>query len=160
MVSSFITGAGPEWQYDMIFYSTHPNIVPLGYYYRYPNFLCAQFWVGMHSIRMELHETIRLTLLDGFSAKPPIFTSVEHTAQYQISTELLLKLQSELLASIPQYLLAPDASDRPTTKFPWSNFRSRTSTSVSADIPLIRLFGGYGLPWVLYKVGESEREYG
>jgi hypothetical protein len=49
-----------------------------------------------------LNEVIRSTLLDGFSAKPPVFTDVEHTAQFQLATETLYELQADILATVPQ----------------------------------------------------------
>jgi len=58
----------------------------------------------MGVLRILLNVRIRDALLKGFSSKPPVFNQSEHAAQFQISTDLLYKLQADILASIPQHL--------------------------------------------------------
>lgn len=51
-----------------------------------------------------MNRTICDVLLKGFLAKPPIFVALEHTAQFQISTDALFQLCADILASVPQYI--------------------------------------------------------
>ncbi|KAE8446164.1 hypothetical protein EG329_012537 [Mollisiaceae sp. DMI_Dod_QoI] len=121
--------------------------------------MSAQVWKGMRSTRVLLHNFIRKALLKGFAAEPPTFSSAEHTAQFQASTDLMYEMQNEILASIPQhFLVKPETANEPF-KIPWSHFNSeiynpsQTSSPVSEKIPLIRSIGGYFLPWLLYRTG-------
>lgn len=160
MMSSIFTNAGSEWRYETIFDDTHPDIVPLGYYHRYPTLISSQTSSGMLSARVDLHEIIRETLLKGCSVDPPVFSTPAHTAQFRQSTNILYQLQSELIANVSQYLLVSKTADTNMPRFPWTNFKtiiynpSLTSASLSEDVPLIRSIGGYVLPWVLYKAGK------
>jgi hypothetical protein len=157
LVSLMFSDAGPQWTFETIYDDTRPDLVLHGYYYLYPNFLAAQVWNGMRSMRLSLHAAIRNTLLKGFVRRPPVFCTPKYTAQFQASTDLLYQMQAELLASIPQYFLfKPEAKTAPF-KFPWSNFNSgvynssRSGKDVSTMVPLIRINGGYMLPWLLYR---------
>ncbi|KAH8809370.1 hypothetical protein F5884DRAFT_734456 [Xylogone sp. PMI_703] len=161
MIITIFNNAGPEWEYDTIIDNTNSDMVPLGYYYRYPNFLAAQVCSGMRSIRIDLHEVIRNSLLRGLAAHdPPTLTNQEHALQFQESTSLLYQLQSELFACASQYLIGAETKSGNILKFPWSNFKpiiynpSLISASVSEDIPLVRSIGRYVLPWALYKAGK------
>lgn len=51
-----------------------------------------------------LHEQIRYVLLKGFAAKPPLFTTPEHTAQLQTSTDTLYQLKQTFLPVFPSTL--------------------------------------------------------
>jgi hypothetical protein len=160
MACSIFDGAGPEWQYETIFDNTLPDIIPLGYYYHYQSFMYAQVWCGMRGTRLDLHRIIRKTLLDGFSAKPPVFSRKKHTAQFQVSTDILYETQTELLASIPQYMLAPQSNEGRKPRFPWTNFRSALynpsamTLPTSSNVPLTRSVGGLVHLWALYKVAD------
>lgn len=159
MASLIFLDAGPEWSYDTIFDESQPELILLEYYFVDKTFISAQVWNGMRSLRLLLHDIIRKTLLRGFATEPPIFSALEHTAQFQASTDLLFELQNELLASIPQYFLYKSTTNSSPFKFPWSKFNrdiydpSLTHSPVSENIPLIRSVGGYLLPWLLYRIG-------
>jgi len=160
MACAIFNGAGLEWQFETIVDNTHPDTIPLGYYYKYQSFVFAQTWCGMRGTRLDLHRIIRKTLLDGFNAKPPVFSGVEHTAQFLLSTNILYEMQTELLASIPQFILDLEPSQHPKPRFPWTNFESalyspsKMAISRFGDVPLIRSISGHAHLWSLYKVAD------
>ncbi|KAK5172734.1 uncharacterized protein LTR77_002854 [Saxophila tyrrhenica] len=93
----------PEWKYDVRTSSEH-HIAFKGTYHVYADLLTANLWSATRVMRSLLHETIRSTLLQGFAARPPVFTKVEHTKQFQRTTDLLHQLAADILASVPQHL--------------------------------------------------------
>jgi hypothetical protein len=172
---SSISLDGSEWAFDTVHsdLDLDSDSIIVGHYHVYPNFISAQFWNSVRTMRLHLNEIIRKTLLHGFNSQPPIFFEIEHTAQFQVSTDTLIWLQQEILASIPQYLgfdgisnaiskkKLPSTQSSFAPKFPWSYFQSTiydptpTTSSLSNGPPLIRSFGGYVLPLVLYVAGNS-----
>jgi hypothetical protein len=94
----------PEWLYETVSTDDDPDIVWNGCYDIYYDYWVAQIWNGMRSARIMLNETIRSRLLEGFTSVPPSFTTSEYTAQFQISTDVLVKMRDEILRSIPQHI--------------------------------------------------------
>ncbi|RDW74132.1 hypothetical protein BP5796_07574 [Coleophoma crateriformis] len=176
----------PEgWHYTTIYTDSDPEVVWNGKYHLYYDYWIANIWNGMRTTRILLNTTMRSILLDGFSAKPPTFTSPEYTAQYQISTDTVYQLQADILASVPQHMgyvekfqspkLAYDAS-RPSNpesiEKALSNFHfsivsdeQRRAAKSCSPMPAIRASGGYFIMWPLWFVGimgfasEEVREY-
>ena len=172
-VCSSISLDGVDWTFETVYsdLDLSSDFIILDHYHVYPNFISAQMWNYVRVMRLTLREIIRKTLVQGFSCQPPIFFKIEHAVQFQISTDTLFQLQRELLASIPQYLgfagitnlrpnwKLPSAQSSLDPKFPWSCFQSTiyqitpTSSPPSNGPPLIRSFGGYILPRLLYVAG-------
>ncbi|MCJ1286047.1 hypothetical protein MMC26_005389 [Xylographa opegraphella] len=86
------------------------------------------------------------------------------SVQFQKSMSTTYRLQSDILASIPQYIgyaSKPDASPSSFQRSLWSNFGSQHpyplaapgSSSSSSHLPLIRMSEGYALLWPLYTAG-------
>ncbi|KAK8196492.1 hypothetical protein M8818_006657 [Zalaria obscura] len=122
---------------------------------------------------------------DRESSHPRSSLDEVYTEQLERSAEVLAQLQADILASIPQHLgytasgtnsqasTPSDASStgfdlpKPTTKLPfersflWSHFDNQNQilhpfNETNSELPIIRMFGGYLLPWVLYLAGTME----
>ena len=137
------------WEYESVYTEEKFDVVYKGRYDVYFDYWIAQVWNAMRTIRIMLHEQIRATLLRGFNSKPPRYTQSEHTAQFQISTDLVHELQAEIIASVPQHLgcisKSPSAnSDR---------FITNLMGYLDADSNMIRMSGGYFLIWPLWFCG-------
>lgn len=166
--------ASPAWDYKTFQTYAHSRIALFGCYHVYPNYMVAQIWNGMRSIRILLNAIIRRALLEGFSTKPPLFREPEHTAQFQASTDTLRRLQCDIIASTPQHLgHLPKQYSPASTKlqgtsayqFPWSHFERPvihnpfhrlTSSRDPPQLPMIRIFGGYALPLSVYMAGATD----
>lgn len=150
----------PGWEYETVFTDVDSDITYNGRYHIYYDYWIAQIWNAMRVLRVLLNENIRDTLLKGFSSKPPLFNQPEHTAQFQISTDLLYELQADILATIPQHLgfvsrstplfqsKASLDNDLSLSKFFWTKFKDYPD-----DIQSMRMSGGYFLVWPLWFAG-------
>ncbi len=181
-LTNFFDNTEPEWAFETIYTDDYPDILPFGQYHIYSHFLSAQIWNGTRSLRVFLNELIRKILVTGFSHQPPLFSSVEHTAQFQTSTEALYQLQVDVLASLPQHFGLNPASTENIPKgtlfletvkfsaplFPWTNFHTPmafkpallpwanqgfSGSPFPKDVPILRGFGGYIMPWMLFLAG-------
>lgn len=160
---SICANAPTVYQYQTIYTNAEPGIVFAGCYHVYQDYLSATVWNGMRTIRMMLQEIIRDALLKLHSSRPLSSVDDQYTTQYQAATNTLYQLQSDIIASVPQHLGYPRAKSKsggiPGHSFPWSHFNKRTVTpfhslkSNSTGPPMIRSFGGYGLPWAIYLAG-------
>ena len=83
----------PGWAFETIYTDTNTDIVYNGQYHLYYDYWMAQIWNALRTLRIMLNETIRSVLLAGFSARPPVFTGTQHTAQFQISTDTIYSLK-------------------------------------------------------------------
>ncbi len=155
--------APSTYEYDTVYTDADPDIIFDGCYHVYQDYLSATVWNGIRTIRIMLHEIIRDTLPKLHSTKPSFPTNEQYTTQYQTSTDILLQMQSEIIASVPQHLGYASTKTKSGLAsdhfFPWSHFNSRIASqyrslkSKSAGPPMIRLFGGYTLPWTVYLAG-------
>jgi hypothetical protein len=151
------------WRYQTVFVDTDFDFIFKRRYHLYYDYWIAQMWNGMRTVRVILNEKIRYILLEGFAAKPPLFTKPEHTLQLQISTDTLYEMQSDILASVPQHLgltprppsspsaatNPPQSDDLAITVFPWTNFSERNEET----FPVVRTSGPYFLLWPLWFAG-------
>lgn len=158
------------WDYHTVYTDLDPDVVWNGQYHVYYDYWVAQIWNSMRSVRVLLNMQIRSILLNGFSAQPPYFTSIEHTAQFQISTDTIFKMQADILCSVPQHIdyvptfkspnlaydamreMNPPSVEQALTNFPWSDLSGGQSDEAS-DKPAIRASGGYFLMWPLWFAG-------
>ncbi|KAL1596606.1 hypothetical protein SLS60_009254 [Paraconiothyrium brasiliense] len=73
-------------------------------YHIYPHLASAQTWNWLRYIRIYIHDILRNALIAGFSSTPPIFVGKKYMELLTDSTETLYKMQSDIFASMPQYL--------------------------------------------------------
>lgn len=156
----FFNNVAPGWEYQTVFDGVECDFVYKGHYHIYFDYWIAQMWNGMRTVRALLNELIRDVLLKGFATKPPLFTKPAHTAQFQISTDILYEMQADILASVPQHLgvtprpapspsAAPRSNDQTLAVFPWTNFSEHNDES----FPVVRASGPYFLMWPLWFAG-------
>ena len=160
---SICADAPSDYEYKTVYTNAKPEMIFVGFYHVYQDYMAATIWNGMRTIRMMLHENIRDALLKLHPSSPSSFTDEHYTTQYQASTNILYQLQSDIIASVPQHLgysaSKSLSSGIPAHTFPWSHFNTRAVNpfhsldSPSAGPPMIRVFGGYSLPWALYVAG-------
>ena len=123
-----------EWKYSTVYTDESPDLIWNGHYHVYTDYWMAQLWNGMRTCRILLHETIRDQLLTASFAMTPIFSEAEMTAQKERCVEIMLQLQADILASVPQHTLAAlNQNQRPSTLLEGSR--------------------GYFVLWPLYMVG-------
>jgi hypothetical protein len=163
----------PGWEYDTIYTEADADVVFNRIYHVYYDYWIAQLWNAMRAVRILLNEQIREVLLEGLSSKPPVCLGPEYTAQLQISTDVLIELQADILASVPQHLgyvsrrtspcrtsngQGPASSDQTTSRFLWTD--AEDSPALLGKMrhelpkpPMLRASGGYFLLWPLYLAG-------
>jgi hypothetical protein len=160
MLQEFFVNVPVGWEYETVYTDVESSMIYNGLYHIYYDFCIAQTWNAMRILRILLNEQIRDALLKGFSSKPPLFNQPEHTAQFQISTDLLYQLQADILATVPQHLGFLSESN----PLPRSNESPKNNLSVSksiwknfGDLPDVfqpmRMSGGYFLLWPLWLAG-------
>jgi hypothetical protein len=145
------------WEYQTVYTDIESDAIYNGCYHIYYDYWIAQMWNGVRAIRILLHETIRDVLLAGLAANPPIFNSSEHSLQLHASSQILYKLQADILASVPQHLGFVSQSDpnnmnsasNDAASMPWAHFSEHNDE----QFPIIRASGPYFLLWPLWLTG-------
>ena len=166
----------PGWQYETVHTGegVDPDIIFHGYFHAYGSFMSMQLWNSMRICRVLLNEVIRRTLMRGISSGSPRFGGPERTQHLATSVDTLFRMQADILASIPQHrgytardgaaqrsnLYGSRKSELGTASAPWAQ-HSNVVFGMEADdsrwnLPLIRLHGGYLLPWPLFVTGAME----
>lgn len=101
--SIFIEAPSHFW-YTTVYTEPDPEIFFLGYYHMYSNLLAVNFWNAMRLKRLILNQlvlkTIRSILTDAFSLQ----IHVTYEEQIRRSIQNMRKLQSDIVASVPQHL--------------------------------------------------------
>jgi len=133
-----------------------------GCYHIYNDYWSANIWNGIRTVRILLHEAIRDVLLAGFAAMPPVFDRLEHTLQFHESTQILYRIQGEILASIPQHFgfvsmprspSSNSSSDFPIpSPMPWTHFKERSTEK----FPTLRTTGPNFLLSSLWLAGSMD----
>ncbi|KAL5414866.1 hypothetical protein PMIN03_003001 [Paraphaeosphaeria minitans] len=85
-------------------------------YHIYPHLAAAQTWNWLRYIRIYIHDILRNALMAGFSSTPPVFVGRRYMELLNDSIETLYKMQSDIFASMPQYL-----HDTPKVPPTWSD---------------------------------------
>jgi hypothetical protein len=124
-----------EFKFQTVISIDQQDVVWDGYYHKYDNYWAAQIWNGMRICRILLHETIQEQIRVGSLAPVPVFTDAEVNTQNAKSITILLQLQADILASVPQHLAAANGLEQ----------RSLLDASL-----------GYFILWPLYVVGIME----
>jgi hypothetical protein len=96
--------AGTEWAYEDVSLTSSSPFVFGDTYHVYPSHATAQTWNWMRYTKIYIHDIIRNTILAGLAASPPAFTGTVHIQQLARSIDELQTLQSDILASMPQFL--------------------------------------------------------
>jgi hypothetical protein len=150
MMEEGFTLPPPGWEYETILTDAEPELIYNGRYDVYHSHWVTQMWNGMRCHRCLLHERIRKTLLEGFSSKPPLFTSPSYTTLLQHSTDTMHTLQADILATVPQHLGYTSWHQRipPSSSLdqPWKPSRDPAN-------PLMHMSGPYFVLWPLWYAG-------
>lgn len=130
--------AGPEWDYEVVPLTVETAFVYGSTYHIYPSHATAQTWNWVRYTKIYIHDVIRNTILAGLVTSPPIFTGTLHFQQLARSIEQLQKIQSDILASAPQFLhdvpkFAPPPDVYPTPLPSPSSILSNSSSFSSPD---------------------------
>jgi hypothetical protein len=142
------------WEYTTVSTNVASDMVYNGRYHVYYDHWIAQNWNAMRVLRILLHERIRDTLLSGFSSKPPVFYKSEHTAQFQISTDVCYKLQADILATVPQHLgLFPRSEVSSENDFSMAKALGPKPRDHMKDILSVSMSGGHFLVLPLWFAG-------
>jgi hypothetical protein len=138
---SIFTGQGPEWDYDVVYCNKQERIFE-NFYHIYPTAIAAQTWNWMRYNRIYFHDIIRNSILAGFAASPPMLIGQKYHEQMEESTRTLYKLQSDIIASMPQFLhdvspvVPPKTNDQPGNEpVPTPGPFTPLSDSVAANLP-------------------------
>ncbi|KZM24938.1 uncharacterized protein EKO05_0002699 [Ascochyta rabiei] len=131
--------AGPEWSYDEVALTETSSLVFGATYHIYPSHATAQTWNWVRYTKIYIHDIIRNTILAGLSASPPTFVGTPYLLQLAKSVEQLQKVQSDILASVPQFLhdvpkVAPPPQSYPTPLPSLSRVLSSESLSSSESL--------------------------
>lgn len=113
---------GPEWEYDVVPCEEQAGMFN-HFYHVYPTAIAAQTWNWMRYNRIYFHDIIRNSILAGFAASPPVLVDRKYHEQLETSTRILYKLQSDIIATMPQFL-----QDVPSIA-PWNDQASSTTAS-------------------------------
>ncbi|CZS97219.1 related to negative acting factor [Rhynchosporium agropyri] len=92
-----------EWMYEIVYTSENPHLVWNGNYHVYQEYLMSHIWNAMRTSRIMLHEVIRDQLLSDSTALIPHFTTGENANRLGTSTDVMLEMQADILASVPHH---------------------------------------------------------
>ena len=128
---------GPEWKYNVVHCAKRKDIFE-DFYHIYPTAAASQTWNWVRYNRIYFHDIIRNSILAGFAATPPTLTGRKYHEQLEISTRTLSKIQSDIIASMPQFLhdvsgVVPNSTMDCTTDMPVHMPASRESVPPSTS---------------------------
>lgn len=92
------------WTYETVYSDETPHLIWNGNYHVYKEPWMAHLFNGVRTCRIMLHEAIRDQLLSASTAMTPIFPISEMIRQGQSSVSIMLEMQAQILASIPQQM--------------------------------------------------------
>lgn len=92
-----------DWDYDVVLCEKRPGIFE-HFYHVYHTAIAAQTWNWVRYNRIYFHDIIRNSILMGFAATPPLLVGARYHEQLEASVRTLYQLQSDILASMPQFL--------------------------------------------------------
>ncbi|KAH8716814.1 hypothetical protein GQ44DRAFT_404301 [Phaeosphaeriaceae sp. PMI808] len=93
-----------DWQYETVpSFGQIPGVFG-DYYHVYPTHSTAQTWNWVRYNRIYLHDIIRNCILAGFATEPPVLDNLEYMPVMADSAQKLIQLQSDIMASMPQFL--------------------------------------------------------
>lgn len=101
---SIFEEADAAWQYETVPSFGQVAGVFGDSYHVYPAHATAQTWNWVRHNRIYYHDIIRNCILIGLATSPPALVGSEYVDILGRSTRMLLQLQSDILASMPQFL--------------------------------------------------------
>lgn len=101
------------------------------FYHIYPTAAAAQTWNWVRYNRIYFHDIIRNSILAGFATLPPTLVGAEYHEQLARSTAILYEIQSDIIASMPQFL-----HDVPMNA-PTMSTSALTTYDVGTSIPVL-----------------------
>jgi hypothetical protein len=139
---SIFSDQGPDWDYDIVPYDKAEGNFG-EFYHVYPTSIAAQTWNWMRYNRIYFHDIIRNSILAGFAASPPMLVGRQYHEQLEESTRTLYQIQSDIIASMPQFLhdvspVRPPKTNNPAGDEPPSSPSPFTplSDAIAANLPL------------------------
>lgn len=159
-----------QWKYETIFTDTDKELVYEGYYHVYHDHRIAQMLNSFRMTRILLHQLINDRVVRRISSSRPSHIPPDYTALAQLSVETMVKMSSEVCASVPQFTAcAPSFLSRTfrsqVSPSPFSSISSLTSpehkltSQPKAQAPYLAqnsyafpIAGGYFLLWPLFLV--------
>lgn len=100
---SIFKDTGPDWDYKEVPCSIQKGVYG-NFYHIYSSHASAQTRLWTMYNRIYFHDIIRNSILAGFATVPPTIVGSLYHDQLSESTRLLTKLQSNIMASMPQFL--------------------------------------------------------
>lgn len=147
---NILTNVPPGWEYQIITTDEESDVVFHKQYHIYYDYWIAMIWNALRSLRILVNELIRETLLKGFAERPPAFNKTEHTAQFQISTDVLYEAQLGILLSVAQHVNQFPKPRDPSMNEPISSIPLLAYNQLHAPL---RMGGGSFLIWPLWHAG-------
>lgn len=104
IAESIFSNVGDEWQYETVSCPAGTPGVFGESYHVYPTHATAQTWNWVRYNRIYFHDIIRNCILAGLSTSPPILSGAKYLQQLGKSTQILQQVQSDIIASMPQFM--------------------------------------------------------
>ncbi|KAE8452509.1 hypothetical protein EG329_000412 [Mollisiaceae sp. DMI_Dod_QoI] len=145
-----VVNVPPGWEYQTIITDEDSDVAFNGRYHVYFDYWIAMIWNALRSLRILINELIREVLLKGFAHRPPIFSKTEHTAQFQISTDVLYQHQEDILYSVAQHV---NRFPPPCDPSAYKSMASMPLLAYNEMHSPIRMSGGSFLIWPLWHAG-------
>ncbi|KAG9194412.1 hypothetical protein G6011_04447 [Alternaria panax] len=146
---------GSDWDYDVVSCEKQECCYE-NFYHIYPTATAAQTWNWVRYNRIYFHDIIRNCILADFTSTPPTLVGTKYHRQLEISARTLYQLQSDIIASMPQFLhdvpdISPSRATSPTSSESTPAVKALVGNgSVRDRLPIVRVAGGYSTVWALY----------
>ncbi|MCJ1396508.1 hypothetical protein MMC18_009399 [Xylographa bjoerkii] len=152
------TSLPSTWEYETIFIDTEPVLVYERHYHLYGNHRISQMWNSLRMARIFLSRIISGQILQRISSVPLGQFSSDYSTLLQLSASTIVKMSSEICASVPQFTQCPtpfliESSELRSSAFSWLLCEERQPTDFDGQAPPIGAAGGYFLLWPLFIVG-------
>jgi hypothetical protein len=98
------------------------------YYHVYDGYRVAQAWNSVRLGRILLNEVIRKYYTQAFVSSPAAFLSAKHTARFQLATDNIVEMSSQICATVPQFTSGLPA--------PWPNDQQESEQAAAYPSPL------------------------
>ena len=156
-----------KWQYTTIYTDPSASVYE-GYYHIHDDYRIVQLWNSLRLGRLLLNEIIHNQYIKAFTSSPRAFLSAKHTARFQLATDNILELASEICATVPQFVdnegkkeQRDQAATPSSTASNFTNFEKQASSlyvkthQPREDPTPLAIAGAYSLLFPLFVVGYS-----
>ncbi|KAJ4364009.1 hypothetical protein N0V83_009464 [Neocucurbitaria cava] len=129
---SIFQDVAQEWQYEKVPRGSQAGIHG-DFYHVYTSAIAASTWNWVRYNRIYFHDIIRNCILAGFATSPPTLYGLDYHEQLAESTKILHEIQSDIIATMPQFLhdvpmVAPTSSTTTTSSTSTSPLPSPPTT--------------------------------